>query len=182
MNRKKSKVILVGHGGCGKDYLAEYLIEKGFNRNIAYTTRPQREGEINGEDYFFINSDNFETKIDEGFWHEYNIFIPEKKWYYGSSQTQYDNCNLFIKEPNGVSLLKDTEREDCFVIYINISEQIRRERMSVRKKNADSIERRIEGDKKDFDGYTNFDYEINEEKFNTEQIYNVILSVNNGYL
>ena len=95
----KNKVILVGQGGGGKDYLGQYLINMGFKKNIAYTTRPEREGEIDGEDYNFIMPDDFEGRIQENYWHEYNCFIPDKRWYYGSSREQYESCDLFIKEP-----------------------------------------------------------------------------------
>ena len=171
----KNKIILVGHGGSGKDHLGKHLIEQGFKKNVAYTTRPKREGEENGKDYFFITSDEFIQKIDENYWHEYNCFIPEKNWYYGSSKPQYDKCTLFIKEPHGVSLLSDEEREECLVVYINIDEDIRRERMSIRKKNADSIERRIEGDRKDFVDFTNFDIEVNDPEFNVNEVYEIII-------
>lgn len=162
---EKTKVILVGQGGGGKDYLAQYLMNMGFKRNVAYTTRPEREGEVDGEDYHFIMPDDFEGRIQENYWHEYNTFIPEKRWYYGSSRKQYEECDLFIKEPNGVSLLSEDERKECVVIYINIDEDIRRKRMSGRKKNDDDIERRIDSDRKDFENFTDYDIVVSDENF-----------------
>lgn len=162
---KKTKIVILGAGGSGKDYLAQYLINMGFKKNIAYTTRPEREGEVNGEDYHFIMPDDFEGRIQENYWHEYNTFIPDKRWYYGSSKKQYEECDVFLKEPRGVSLLNGSERNECLIIYINIDEDIRRKRMSNRKKNDDDIERRITSDRKDFENFTDYDLLITSENF-----------------
>lgn len=168
--KMKNKIILVGAGGSGKDYLATYL-SKYLKKNVSYTTRPMREGEINGKDYHFISIDEFENKINEGYWHEYNMFIPEKKWFYGSSKENFNNCQLFIKEPYGVSQLTKQERKNSLIVYLNIDEDTRRERMSKRKNNADKIERRIESDKKDFENFMDFDIEIKDPNFDIEKLY-----------
>jgi guanylate kinase len=171
----KRKIILVGEGGSGKDYLAKYLIDNGYKRNVAYTTRPIREGEIDGKDYKFITRKDFENKINEDFWHEYNIFIPEKKWYYGSSRENFEKCNLFIKEPRAISLLSKEERNMCYIIWIKIDENIRRNRMSIRRKNDDNVERRIEGDRKDFEKFNDYDLLITDPNFNPKDILEKII-------
>ena len=170
----KNKIILVGHGGSGKDHLSNFLIREGYKKNVAYTTRPKREGEVDGVDYNFITTNDFEQKINEKFWHEYNIFIPEKRWYYGSSKYNFEKCQLFIKEPQGVSQLKKTERDKCLVVFININENIRKERMLSRKKNADSVQRRIESDRKDFKDFKDFDIEINDPNFDSVEVFKEI--------
>ena len=172
----KEKVIIVGHGGSGKDYLVNYLIEKKFKKSISYTTRPPRKGEINGDTYFFISLEQFKELIDQNFWHEYNVFVND--WYYGASKKDFKQSNLFIKEPNGVSLLTKEEREKCYVIYININEDIRKNRLSDRK-DADSVQRRIEGDNKDFKNFIDYDLEITNPYFNCESIlYKIIRETN----
>lgn len=187
-----NKVVLVGQGGSGKDYLAEYLSKNGFTKNIAYTTRPQRANEIDGVNYFFINSGEFEQKIQENYWHEYNTFliskrkfgflnpiityfIPEKRWYYGSSRKQFNECDLFIKEVNGVSSLSKNERKQCLVVYVNIDEDIRRKRLSSRQ-DADNTERRLAADKSDFENFEDFDIMITNPFFDCETIKKIILS------
>ena len=43
--------------------MSDKLINKhGFRRVITYTTRPMRNGEVNGETYHFINTDDFMQK------------------------------------------------------------------------------------------------------------------------
>ena len=52
---KKEKLIIVGHGASGKDYLASELIKLGLKKSITYTTRPKRSGEEDGIIYNFID-------------------------------------------------------------------------------------------------------------------------------
>ena len=52
---------IIGKNGAGKSYLANKLYHLGFERNVGYTTRPIRDGEIDGIDYFFTRN-NFISK------------------------------------------------------------------------------------------------------------------------
>lgn len=169
----KDKVIIVGHGASGKDHLSDYLIEKKFKKNISYTTRPIRDNEVDEETYFFISVEDFKEKIEIDFWHEYNVFVND--WYYGSSKEQFEKRNLFIKEPHGISLLSKEERERSYIVYVNIDESIRRGRLYERK-DADSVERRLEGDSKDFENFTDFDLVITNPNFSAETILFKIMS------
>ena len=54
---------IIGKNGAGKSYLANKLYYLGFKRNVGYTTRPIRDGEIDGIDYFFITKEKFEEYI-----------------------------------------------------------------------------------------------------------------------
>jgi len=171
----KNKVILVGHGGSGKDHLVKYLNDKGFMKNIGYTTRPIRSGETDGKDYYYISNESFQQKINDNFWHEYNIFVPEKEWYYGSSIEQFKEKNLFIKEPIGILKLTTTQRAQSMIIFININEGTRRERMLSRGSD-DSVTRRINGDRKDFKDYNDFDLEIINPYFKCDEVYEDIIN------
>ena len=42
---KDSKIILVGRGGSGKDFMRKKLEERGFKYCVSYTSRPKRENE-----------------------------------------------------------------------------------------------------------------------------------------
>jgi len=50
-------IAIVGASGSGKTYLSKFLRDElNIPIIVSHTTRPMREGEIEGEDYFFINS------------------------------------------------------------------------------------------------------------------------------
>lgn len=102
-------------------------------------------------------------KIDDGFWHEYVEF---NGWYYGTSKEQfYNTCNLFIMTPIGLSHINDTDRKNTLVIYLDIPENIRRERLIQRHMPGDTLERRIAADENDFIDFNNYDVKISNYNF-----------------
>ena len=58
-----NKVILVGKAAAGKDHMRKVMESRGFIYGISFTTRPPREGEIHGKDYYFLTVEEFEQKI-----------------------------------------------------------------------------------------------------------------------
>lgn len=62
--------VLSGPSGVGKNTVLDELFKKfdGVSYSVSATTREAREGEIEGEDYFFISEDEFkEIEEDDGF-------------------------------------------------------------------------------------------------------------------
>ena len=61
-------IVLSAPSGGGKTTLCEMLLAKHPNitRAVTCTTRPPREGERDGVDYFFLDRPTFETKIAAG--------------------------------------------------------------------------------------------------------------------
>ena len=60
-------IIVSGPAGSGKNTASERLMasEKGLVRAVTTTTRTPREGEKNGEDYYFAVKEDFENGIKE---------------------------------------------------------------------------------------------------------------------
>ena len=58
MNDKGLLVVLSGPSGAGKDTVLNNLLAKNKNIRISTsaTTRSPREGEVDGEDYYFISN------------------------------------------------------------------------------------------------------------------------------
>ena len=54
-----NKIILIGKAAAGKDHMRKVLEGRGFTYGTSYTTRPPREGEIDGQDYYFISEKDF---------------------------------------------------------------------------------------------------------------------------
>lgn len=154
----RARIILVGAAASGKDFVRQALSKRGFKHAVSYTTRPPRPGEVDGKDYYFISVKEFEKKISQGFWYEY---VPFNSWYYGTSKEQMETCDIFIMTPSGISKLHPEDRKNSFIIFMDIPENIRRERLAVRIMPGDNLERRIEADKKDFENFTDFDLKIN---------------------
>ena len=63
-------VVIIGQIASGKTTLAKYMSENGFERIVPYTTRPKRDGEKHGADYWFISSDEFAYYSERGYFAE----------------------------------------------------------------------------------------------------------------
>jgi guanylate kinase len=61
-------VVISGPSGVGKDTVLDHMKQRGlpFHFVVTATTRPQRPGEIEGVDYFFIEEQEFLDMIDKG--------------------------------------------------------------------------------------------------------------------
>jgi guanylate kinase len=172
MKNKIQKVILCGAGASGKDYIGKQLISKyGYKYSVSCTTRPPRSTEKDGVDYHFITLEDFQTKIKNGEFKEYNVF--KENWHYGTLNTEFEQATLFIMTPSGVRALTEEERKQFIIIYFNTPEEVRRERLKMRK-DADDVERRIEADKKDFEGFNLHHCEVTIPDATVEDIYDLI--------
>ena len=58
---------IMGKSASGKDTIYKELIEKmpQFHSIVPYTTRPMREGEKDGVEYFFVDQERFDEMMDE---------------------------------------------------------------------------------------------------------------------
>ena len=160
--RDHKRIILVGKAASGKDNLRKRFESRGFKYAVSYTTRPPREGEVDGKDYIFISDDEAKVLIESGFFYEYVIF---NGWVYGTSVTQFHTDDLFIMTPAGISHIKPEDRVSSFIIYIDIYLFIRKKRLADRMMPGDTLTRRIEADELDFMEFNDYDLRITNEDF-----------------
>jgi guanylate kinase len=164
------KIIIAGKSGSGKDFLKNKLIiEKGLKPNISCTTRPAREGERDGETYHFMNEEEFMVGIKEGDFVEYQRF---NGWLYGTPLGDWKRADVFIMTPSGIRELDDTVGlENCRIIYLDIDQDTRRQRMEARIGDSDSVERRIEADEEDFKDFRLYDIRTQNPHFTVTDIW-----------
>lgn len=165
----KKRIILVGCAASGKDY-ARKICEQWLDMpyQVSYTTRPPREEEQHGLDYFFVTEEQFLEKVDADEWYEFVVF---NGWYYGTTREQfYTQGAVFIMTPSGLAHLSETDRAESLVVYFDIPEEIRETRMQYRRGNADSIQRRLVADRADFNSFTNYDVKVTDPGFNIGDI------------
>lgn len=157
------RIILIGPAASGKDYLRHKFRKQGFKIDCSYTTRPIRDGEIEGETYHYISKDEFIKKQKEnGFYED----VKHGKHFYGTGQWEWDNCDVFIMETDGVNLIKEEDRKNCFVIYLNPPPDIRMQRLREERDWDDkTIEQRIITDNEKFVNFTNYDLVIENPHF-----------------
>ena len=76
-------IALMGESGAGKDtLLKEMLIQyPELNKIITSTSRPRREKEVDGVNYFYYTDEEFIKKIQDDEMLDYQIF---NNWQYGT--------------------------------------------------------------------------------------------------
>jgi dephospho-CoA kinase len=73
-----------------------------------------------------------------------------------------------------VNSLSPSIRNDAHVIYVNIDDKIRRERLQARVDTNDSIDRRIKSDYMDFKDFSNFDTIISDPMFIVDDVFKAL--------
>jgi len=157
----KSRIIIVGAGGSGKDHLKERFIKKGFKPSVSFTTRPPRAGEVDGKDYLFVSNRTFDKMIGNEEFYEHKIF---NQWCYGTHKSDFVAADVFIMTPPAIDEMSKELRDSSIVIYIDVEEPIRAKRLSQRR-DADDVKRRIETDRELFDCWTNYDLRVTSPVF-----------------
>ena len=55
-------IVLVGESASGKSTIQNELVDYfGYEKIVTFTTRPQRKGEENGKDYYFVSDSEFNS-------------------------------------------------------------------------------------------------------------------------
>lgn len=162
---------LMGKSASGKDSIFHILLEKtGWKQLIPYTTRPMREGEVEGQEYHFISEEEFQDYIASGKMAEYRVYDTVfGKWYYGTvlaeenatkkdvgtaSRTGENRLAIGTLE-SYLQLKTKLGRESIFPIYIEVPPELRLKRALLReegkgKLTEEEIQRRFKADDEDF--------------------------------
>ena len=105
MKNQKKLIILTGPSGVGKGTVVKEILGKDKNiwLSISATTREPREGEKEGENYYFLNQEKFKEMIEQNLFLEWAQFAGN---YYG---TPLSSVNEKIKK--GFNVLLEIEVE-----------------------------------------------------------------------
>ena len=105
MKNQKKLIILTGPSGVGKGTVVKEILSKDKNiwLSISATTREPREGEMEGENYYFLNQENFKEMIAQNLLLEWAQFAGN---YYGTPLSSVDE-----KIKKGFTVLLEIEVE-----------------------------------------------------------------------
>lgn len=94
MNKKGILIVLSGPSGTGKGTVLKELekINSNVKISISATTRPPREGEADGREYFFMNKQKFSSLVSNDGMLEYAQYCGN---YYG---TPKETVNLWLNQ------------------------------------------------------------------------------------
>lgn len=168
-----------GFSSSGKDSLTN-RVSKELNIPIliSHTTRPPRKGEMDGETYYFVDNDYF-INNESNFLEQRHYNTVNGLWRYGLHKSELINKDyaLFIVDRQGFEELSEIIDEDKLIsIFIEVSEDELRRRQLLRGDDILEFERRLEDDKKRFEGYLS-DYVVYNDNFEKaiEKLKNIII-------
>lgn len=153
----KRLFMICGEAGTGKDTILRKVVSSApahFNEIVSYTTRPPREGEIEGINYHFVTGEKFAEMVINGEMIEASVF---NDWCYGTAKSSMmdDKINIGVFNPEGIySILESSFAEDNEIIPFRVvaSDKQRLIRQLNREQYPDinEIIRRYSADNNDF--------------------------------
>lgn len=155
-------VAIFGRSGSGKDtllndifaYLRKNNMDKNFNRIVRYTTRPKRQGEKEGNPYFFVDNNTMIKEIMNGNIVEAAAFGPQG-WVYGTNilTLEEDKINIGVYDIEAIQNLIEDPDIDVFPIFVdtNCKNCLIRAIMREKDPDLDEIIRRYQTEKEMYD-------------------------------
>lgn len=163
--------VISAPSGAGKTSIVKALMEytNALTTSVSYTTRPQRTGEEDGEDYFFIDKQTFDSMREAGDFLEYaevfgNFYGTSKK----SLEEALDEGNDVILEIDwqGATQVKESFPNSTSIFILPPSRKALLERLKNRATDNDEvIQRRTAEAITDMSHYVEFDYLVINDDF-----------------
>jgi guanylate kinase len=121
--RRGLMLVLSSPSGAGKTTLARRLLdaEPGVEMSVSCTTRKQRNGEVEGRDYHFIDRETFAGMRDRGEFLERAVVFDN---YYGTPRKPVEALLaagrdvLFDVDWQGAQSLRDDSPDDVVTVFI----------------------------------------------------------------
>ncbi len=175
-----SKIILItGPSGVGKGTIEKELFKDetlNLSFSISATTRKKREGEIDGNHYYFISKEEFEKLIKDNAFLEYSQHFNN---YYGTLKKEVENKlkqnkNVLIEvETNGainiIKNLRENNEENKLISIFIVPPSIKELEQRLKNRNLDSEEQikiRLERAKEEIEHKIYFQYIIKNDNIN----------------
>lgn len=145
-------VIITGPSGVGKTTISQFLCQnlmEEFSETVSCTTRPKRDKEVDGKDYYFVTKEEFEEKIKNNELLEYNVYNGN---YYGTLYAEITSilsrCNcIIVLDPVTASTLKEKEffkKHETHTFFLSADETIVRRRLKKRGTSKEEIKQRLD--------------------------------------
>lgn len=166
LNEKKKLFVISGSSGVGKSTVIKSFLNRhpDFVFSISCTTRPIREGEVDGVNYFYVSKEEFKQSIKNKEFLEWAKFSDN---YYGTKkefvQQRFDeNKNLILDiDTQGALQIKEQMPESVLIFIAPPSYQDLEFRLRNRKtESEEAIAKRLDFVKLEIRNSECFDYII----------------------
>jgi guanylate kinase len=158
--------VITGPSGVGKGTLIAGLLERipELELSVSATTRPPREGEVDGRDYHFLDPAEFDRRVAEGEFLEHATYSGNR---YGTLRGEVEKCLQSGKsvvleiEVQGARQVRDAMPESVQVFLKPPSVEALRRRLEGRgTDDPDAIDRRLNTAGAELDAEREFAYVV----------------------
>ena len=168
-------IVFTAPSGAGKTTLVQHLLKvrNDLAFSISATTRSPRYGEHNGMHYYFLTNTEFNKKIDDGDFIEYEEVYENQ--YYGTMKSKVEELLamgknvLFDIDVKGAVNIKKYYGDRCLTIFVKPpSEEVLFDRLRGRKtEDDDSLKKRISRAREELTYERKFDLSITNDDLQT---------------
>jgi guanylate kinase len=168
---KGSLFIVAAPSGAGKTSLVNALVaqQSDVRLSVSHTTRPPRESEVDGQDYFFVSGDSFAQMRDTGAFLESATVFDN---FYGTSsetvaaQLQQGLDVILEIDWQGAEQVRNNFPESTSIFILPPSKMALEQRLRGRgQDNDETIARRMRDAENEMSHYVEFDYLIVNDQF-----------------
>ena len=175
--------IVSAPSGAGKSSLVRAIVQKlpDVVVSVSHTTRPMRAGEVDGQDYHFIDESHFNAMVEQGDFLEHAQVFGN---HYGTSKQSIEEQLLSGKDVileidwQGARQIRQLMSESKSVYILPPSIDALKERLSNRGQDSDEvIDSRMREAVSEMTHYGEFDYIVINDDFDeaTEQLASIFV-------
>ena len=172
MNATRGQLLIVSApSGAGKTSLIKALMEQDqlVEVSVSHTTRPQRPGEVEGVNYFFISTETFQKMREAGaFFESAEVFGH----FYGTSLTQLearlsDGADVILEiDWQGAQQVRKLLPDSAWLFILPPSLEALKSRLQARGQDAeDTIDLRMRAARDEMSHWDEADYLIINDQF-----------------
>jgi len=176
-------IVISGPSGVGKDSVIQLMKERHlpFHFVVTVTTRPRRENEVHGKDYFFVSHDDFAHMIEADdlleFAYVYNDYkgIPKSQ----VREALRSNLDVIMRlDVQGAATIRKLYPE-ALLIFLTAQDEdeLVSRLMNRRTETHDEISMRIAMARREFNSLGDFDYVIVNRENQLDETVEVILAI-----
>jgi guanylate kinase len=176
-------IVISGPSGVGKDSVIKTMKERDlpFHFVVTTTTRPRRQEEVHGEDYFFVSPEEFTQMIENNELLEYAIVYGDYK---GIPKEQVREALVSGKDVvmridvQGAATIRQIAPHALLIFLTTQNEEEMIERLKIRKtETSNALNRRIETAQEELKRVGEFDYVVVNPDCHLDEAVDTILAI-----
>lgn len=176
---QKKLIVVSAPSGAGKTSIVKYLLEQNpfLSFSVSATTRAMRKGEVHGKDYYFISVDDFQKKLGNGDFLEWQEVYAGQ--YYGSLKSEVDRLSaegktvIFDVDVLGGLNIKKFYQDQALSIFIQppTLDSLRDRLLNRGTETAESLKKRVDKAEYEMTFASQFDKIVVNDDLKEAQLY-----------